>query len=245
MVLRQLVAPSNETSTPTQLAEAGDRSVEGRPWVMVNFVASIDGAATIDGGSTDLGDEEDMAMFMALRGVADVVLVGATTVTVEDYRPLTLDEERRARRLERGQDAAPKLAIVSGTVSLDVDQRVFSNLDYKPLVITGPDANPGRLANLGDAADVAILSDIDPASILDRLSGAGIVLLEGGPSLAGQFARAGLIDEFNLTVSPRLVGGDSKRITGSSEIDPPYRMELERVVEGDEMLFLRYMVARG
>ncbi len=241
MALRQLVSDPHENLDPTELAEAGERQVDGRPWVMLNFVASIDGAATIDGGSTDLGDEEDMAMFKALRGAADVVLVGARTVIVEDYRPLTLDESRRARRVERGQDPAPTLAIVSGTVSLDVEQRVFSDSNYKPLVITGPYANPGRLANLGDAADVAILSDIDPQAIIERLSAARIILLEGGPSLAGQFARAGLIDEFNLTVAPKLAGGESKRITGSDEIDPPYEMRLDRVVEGEKMLFLRYL----
>ncbi|HEY5889237.1 MAG TPA: dihydrofolate reductase family protein [Acidimicrobiia bacterium] len=244
MALRQLASDPRGNLDPTELAEAGERRADGRPWVMLNFVASIDGAATIDGGSTDLGDEEDMAMFKALRGVADVVLVGARTVIVEDYRPLSLDETRRARRVERGQDPAPTLAIVSGTVSLDVEQRVFSDSSYKPLVITGPYANPGRLANLGDAADVAILPDIDPQSIVDSLSGAGIILLEGGPSLAGQFARAGLIDEFNLTVAPKLAGGESKRITGSDEIDPPYEMRLDRVVEGENMLFLRY-VARA
>ena len=34
------------------------------------------------------------------------------------------------------------------------------------------------------------------------------VLAEGGPSLNGQLAAAGLIDEICLTLSPRLVSGD-------------------------------------
>ncbi len=245
MALRRLSANPNDQLNPTELAEEGDRRSNGRPWVLLNFVASVDGAATIDGGSTELGDEEDMAMFKELRAVADVVLVGARTVIVEDYRPLSLDEPRRERRVARGQSPAPILAIVSGTVSLDVEQIVFSDPDYKPLVITGPYANPGRLANLGDAADVAVLPDIDPGSIVERLSNFKTILLEGGPSLAGQFARAGLIDEFNLTVSPMLVGGESMRITGAEEISPPYGMRLDRVVEGEKMLFLRYLAARG
>jgi riboflavin biosynthesis pyrimidine reductase len=59
--------------------------------------------------------------------------------------------------------------------------------------------------------------------------------------MAGQFASAGLIDEFNLTIAPVLVGGDSKRITGQRDIKPPYEMRLDRVVEGEKMLFLRYV----
>jgi riboflavin biosynthesis pyrimidine reductase len=242
--MRRLIPDPNQAAQPQDLALTTDRVVEGRPWVMLNFVASVDGAATLDGGSTKLGDDEDKALFQALRDAADVVLVGATTVIVENYRPLSLDEQRRSERIQRGQEPAPKLAIVSGTMSVDVDQRVFSNSDYKPLVITGPNANPGRLALMGDAADMAILDEITPATILNRLGGYEVVLLEGGPSLAGQFASAGLIDELNLTVAPILAGGESERITGRYEIKPPYEMRLDRVVEGERMLFLRYLRGR-
>jgi riboflavin biosynthesis pyrimidine reductase len=135
----------------------------------------------------------------------------------------------------------PKLAIVSGTMSLDVDQRVFSDSEFKPLVLTGPNANPGRLALLGDAADVKILLELNPAAILESLAPARIVLLEGGPTLTGQFALAGLIDELNLTVSPALVGGDSSRLVGKVSVKPPFGMRLDRVVAGERMLFLRYL----
>ena len=226
-----------------EMAEADFREADGRPWVMVNFVTSVDGATTIDGASTRLGDDEDTAVFQALRAVPDVILVGASTVIVEDYRPVTLDEDRRRWRTEQGMSLVPKLAIVSGTMSLDVDQRVFSDSDYKPLVITGPNANPGRLALLGDAADVAILLEMTPPAILERLAPATVVLLEGGPTLTGQFALAGLIDELNLTVSPALVGGDSNRLVGEASLKPPVGMRLDRVVAGEEMLFVRYLKA--
>lgn len=223
------------------MADADFRKAEGRPWVIVNFVTSVDGATTIDGGSTRLGDDEDQAVFQALRAVPDVILVGASTVIVEDYGPVSLDEQRREWRETRGMSPVPKLAIVSGTVSLDVDQRVFSNSEFKPLVLTGPNANPGRLALLGDAAEVKILLELAPHAILESLAPAGVVLLEGGPTLAGQFALAGLIDELNLTVSPALVGGDSNRLVGKVNLKPPFGMRLDRVVAGERMLFLRYL----
>lgn len=239
--MRRLIPDQAGPLDPLEMVEAEFRTVQGRPWVMVNFVTSVDGATTVDGGSTELGDEEDMAFFKALRAVPDVILVGARTVIVEDYRPVSLDEERRRWRLERGQEDVPRLAIVSGTVSLDVEQRVFSDPDHKPLVITGPNANPGRLALLGDAADVAILPEITPDAILERLAPAEVVLLEGGPTLTGQFVAAGLVDELNVTVTPELVGGDSQRIVGQISIKPPFGMRLERAVAGKRMLFLRYL----
>jgi riboflavin biosynthesis pyrimidine reductase len=237
----QRLIPESEQLTPLEMAAADFRNAEGRPWVIVNFVTSVDGATTVDGGSTQLGDDEDQAVFQALRAVPDVILVGASTVIVEDYRPVSLDETRREWRAARGMSPVPKLAIVSGTMSLDVDQRVFSDSEFKPLVLTGPNANPGRLALLGDAADVKILLELNPKSILESLAPAGIVLLEGGPTLTGQFALAGLIDELNLTVSPALVGGDSSRLVGKVSVKPPFGMRLVRVVTGERMLFLRYL----
>ena len=38
------------------------------------------------------------------------------------------------------------------------------------------------------------------------------MLAEGGPTLNGQLAAAGLLDELCLTVSPLLAGGDAKRV---------------------------------
>lgn len=238
--MRQLLPEGSDQLEPLDFARADFRKAEGRPWVLVNFVTSIDGATTVDGGSTELGDDEDKAMFQALRAVPDFILVGASTVIVEDYRPVTLDEKRRAWRRDQGLSPVPRLAIVTGTMSLHVDQRVFSDSEHKPVVITGPDANPGRLALLGDAADVAILPDITPADILRRLGG-DVVLLEGGPTLTGQFVAAGLVDELNLTVAPVLVGGDSSRLVGKVTPRPPYGMRLERAVLGERMLFLRYL----
>ncbi|MGI9615564.1 MAG: dihydrofolate reductase family protein, partial [Acidimicrobiales bacterium] len=50
-----------------------------RPWVYTNMIASADGGTAVDGLSGQLGGAGDKAMFGALRAVADVILVGAST----------------------------------------------------------------------------------------------------------------------------------------------------------------------
>jgi riboflavin biosynthesis pyrimidine reductase len=67
------------------------------------------------------------------------------------------------------------------------------------------------------------------------------VLLEGGPSLNGDFAKAGLIDEINLTIAPSVVSGDSRRIISGEGLRPPTEMRVDRVLRGDEALFVRYL----
>jgi len=225
------------------LVNSESRKAEGRPWVLVNFVTSIDGATTVKGKSSALGDADDLTMFKAIRSLPDVILVGAGTVRAEDYQPVVLDEERRVFRRERGQSDDPILAIVSGSLGIDPEARVFADPDHKPLILTSTTADPGRLVNIGDMAEIAFLIELTPKKILDQLGAASVVLLEGGPTLTGQFVAAGLVDEMCLTVSPLLVGGDSKRVAVGAEAGPPLGMTLDRAHLGEGSLFLRYLRA--
>src|SRR4051812_16839170 len=94
--------PSRDTGVldDAQLAGCyaiGDRS---RRLVRVNFVASIDGAATDHGLSGGLSGPADKRVFDLLRRLSDVILVGAGTVRAEGYGAMQLDaasvQSRRA-----------------------------------------------------------------------------------------------------------------------------------------------------
>jgi 5-amino-6-(5-phosphoribosylamino)uracil reductase len=220
---------------------ADERHVEGRPWVMVNFISSADGGTAIGGKSSGLGDDDDKALFQAMRAVADVILVGSGTVEAEDYRPVTLDDERRERRVAAGLTEVPVLAIVSGRLGFDPEARVFSDPEHRPMVITGPDAEPAKLALIGDSADVVFLDEVTPAAVLDRLAAARVILCEGGPTLVGQFVTEHLVDELNLTIAPTMIGGRSARIAHGAPAEPPLDMRLDRALFGDRSLFLRYL----
>ena len=228
---------------PLDVVLEDEREATDRPWVMVNMISSLDGGTAVEGKSSGLGDDDDLAMFQAIRTVPDVILVGASTVTAEDYSPVHLDSERRARRAEMGRSEAPTLAIVSGRLSINPEARVFSDPEYKPLIITGTEADPSKLMMLGDAADVVILQSLDPSTILGQLGAARTVLLEGGPSLNGQFAAAGLIDEVNLSLAPVLIAGGSSRITRGPEMKAPQPMLVDRVLYGSRLMFIRYVRA--
>jgi riboflavin-specific deaminase-like protein len=218
-----------------------ERKAEGRPWVLVNFISSADGGTAIAGKSSSLGDPDDKAVFQALRAVPDVILVGSGTVEAEDYRPVALDEERRERRLAAGLTEVPVLAIVSSRLNFNAEARVFSDPEHRPMVITGPRADPVKLAMLGDSADVVILEDVTPAAILARLSAAKVILCEGGPTLVGQFVAGHLVDELALTIAPLMIGGRSARIAHGETADPPIEMRLDRQLIGDRSLFMRYL----
>jgi riboflavin biosynthesis pyrimidine reductase len=152
-----------------------------------------------------------------------------------------LDDERIARRRELGLEDLPRLAVVTGRLSLEPAARLFSNPDQRALVITGPDAPPERRASLEEVADVVQLDSLDAPAILGALGDVGVVLCEGGPSLNGQLVAAGLVDELNLTIAPVLVSGESARIVHGEEAVPPVDVTLDRILMGDRVLFLRYL----
>ena len=175
------------------------------PHVRVNFVASADGAVTVDGRSGGLGNDADRRVFGALRELADVVLVGAGTVRSEDYGG--------ARKPTRGAATPPPIAVVTGSADLDPGARLFTDTAVAPIVLTGPDAPADRLAALRAAgADVVVLDPLSPAAVLDELGRRGLhrVLCEGGPRLFGDLVGADLVDELCLTVAPVLAAGDGR-----------------------------------
>jgi riboflavin-specific deaminase-like protein len=238
---RKLVADFEPIDDLLGLYLSDERRGGDNPWVMLNFVSSIDGGTAFDGRSSQLSDEDDQELFKTLRAVPDVILVGAGTVVAEDYGPVTLDATRRQARVEAGLSEVPTLAIVSGRLSIDPEARVFSDYEHKPMVITGPDAEPAKLAMLGDAADVVILEEVSPAAILERLGAASVIHCEGGPTLTGQFVAAGLVDEMNLTVAPKMISGTSARVAHGPSPELPFEMRLDRALVGEHSLFLRYL----
>jgi riboflavin biosynthesis pyrimidine reductase len=222
------------------LVLGSNRIVSGRPWVLINMVASLDGATTVDGSSRGLGDADDLAMFKALRAVPDVILVGAGTARADDYGPIRLDEERVERRRAIGKEHLPRLAVLSSTLDFDPSAKLFSKPDSPPIILTGPDADPDRLRALEPVAEVVILGELRVEEVIGHF-GSGVVLCEGGPRLNSQLAAAGVVDELNLTMAPLIVGGDSKRIMQGASINTPLEMELDRIIAGERSLFFRYL----
>jgi len=95
-----------------------------------------------------------------------------------------------------------------------------------------------------DLADVIIAGErnVDLAAALGALAERGYarVLAEGGPTLNGQLAAAGLLDELCLTLSPLLAGGDAKRILAGPALPSGPGWQIRSLCEQDGFLFLRY-----
>lgn len=242
----------------------GAGGASGAPHVRANMVATVDGAAVgPDGLTGSINDAADLRVFVVLRSLADVVLVGAGTARAEGYSLPRVRPALRARRAAAGQPPAPGLAVVTRSGEMPLGTDLFAaagtagTADGAPdgrstLVLTCAAAGRERLARLRDlaGADGVVVvgeDDVDVPRALDALAERGLrqVLCEGGPSLLGQVAAAGRLDELCLTTTPGLLGGDAPRaLTGPLARVPLTLRHALLAPEGGGTLLQRWVVRR-
>ncbi|MHB1171132.1 MAG: pyrimidine reductase family protein [Lacisediminihabitans sp.] len=218
----------------------GDRS---RPWLRVNFVSSVDGAATHNGRSGGLSGDADKRVFDILRRLCHVVLVGAGTVRDEGYGPMRLDQASVDWRLASGLAAHPVFAIVSGRLDLDPASRIFTEAPVRPIVVTTERSPHDRRQALAEVAEVLVCGgeELDVEGMLAALAQRGLVKVhcEGGPTLFGALIAADAVDELCLTVSPQLEAGDARRIA-TGTLPAARQLQLAQVLVSGDTLLLRY-----
>jgi len=215
-----------------------------RPAVRLNMIVSVDGGTSWNGVSGALGGSADKALFSVLRSLADVVLVASATMRAEQYGPAVLGLKIQDTRREQGQTPVPRIAVVSRTCQFDWSTSFFTAASERPIVLTVSSAAEADRTRAAEVAEVIIAGEDDvelPRAIAELGSrGAKSVLAEGGPTLNGELARAGLLDELCVTLSPLLASGDAKRIIAGSTLDTLEPLDLCSICEEDNYLFLRY-----
>jgi riboflavin biosynthesis pyrimidine reductase len=238
-----LPEPADTVDLVQAYAYPGDKT-----WVRANMVASVDGSAVADGQSEPLSGPSDKRVFGVLRGLCDVVLVGAGTARAEGYRALKARRSYAEHRADLGQRPAPVLALVSGSLDLDPTGELFTGAE-RTVVLTAASADEAARARLAEVGDVIVAGTdrVDIAAAIDALVALGLprVLCEGGPHLLAGVVAAGRLDELCLTTAPRLVGGHGPHVVAGLHLDAILELELAHLLEEDGNLFARYLVSRG
>lgn len=251
------------------LDERGPGAGAARPFVMANFVSTLDGVVSYgirgqsSGATISASNAADRFIMGLLRASADAIVVGAGTVEEVSAESLWTAEAvyPKAKRLyaeyrvrAQRESESPLLAIVSGSGRLEMDRAIFRTPAMRVVVIT-TSAGRDELARRGAAerGSVRVLDSDDgriaPGAILQLLQtefGAKRVLNEGGPRLFGQFLAAEAMDELFLTLAPQIAGrkdeGTRPALVQGTEFMPgsaPW-LQVVSVKEQDGFLYLRY-----
>jgi riboflavin biosynthesis pyrimidine reductase len=242
--MRRLLPEPADLDEPA-LADAY-RVPDGRH-LRVNFVASLDGAVTLDGRSGGLGSPGDRRIFNLLRALTDVVIVGHGTASAEGYGPITADSPVGRLRASLGRPATASIAVVSKRASLDPAGRLVTGAVSPTILVTCASSDRGRREALAAAGVTVLVCGDDEVALplaLDRLAALGHehVLCEGGPTLFRDALAAGVVGELDLSIAPALVGSPDRLLAGA--LTDVVRPRMVQVLEEDGVLFTRYAVDR-
>ena len=197
-----------------------------RPWIYTNFVQSLDGITSLLGefasGQYISQSREDRWLMDLLRANADGLIMGMATLTEEkrlrgpQSRGIVfqvLDPAMQDLRTRLGKGRERNIFVTRGE-NLDLSQfKVFDGDLVDSVIVTSP-AGGQRLSAQGKHPHLVIVTagegerlDLPAATVkLRQELGIERLLCEGGPTLYGALARADLIDEKFLTISPIEVG---------------------------------------
>lgn len=226
MLYRPLLPEGDATDALSYVQSLELHSDTGdRPYVIANFVASVDGHATIDAKSRKLSGRGDRELFYALRERVDAVLVGTNTLRAEHYKRMLPQAERRDRRAAAARPPEPLAVTITRSGHVPREIPLFTETPDNVLVFEHAELHHA-LRTLRHDHKVETL------------------LCEGGPTLLGALLRERLVDELFLTLAPSLVGGASgPAVVSGPPPEAPAQLNLTGVLECDGTLFLRYQIA--
>lgn len=227
---------------PVQLTQAGSRDAladhyrpPGARWLRLNLIGSASGSAIgSDGTSETLTNVADRALLGVIRMLADVVLVGASTVRSEGYF------------------VPKKAALAVVTSSGDLSGHQITTAGQRGgLVILCPVSVVDRARQTVGVAEAVVVPVPDShgiiaaVDIVAALRGLGFdsIVCEGGPTLAAHLVRAGMVDEACLSTSP-LLNGARTALFGGQEFDGVPLELTQLMVDDHSGVYARWAIRR-
>ncbi len=237
-----------------------------RPYVISNFVTTLDGVVTLGipgrsgGGEISGFNTQDRFLMGLLRAVSDVVLISTSNLMVAPDQVWTpeavfpdMAEEYHRLRAALGKPDQPTTVIVTSAGRIDPALRLFQSHETPVAVLTsqvGAQAIAARL--LPDWVQVRIVKPEglfqagEIVAAAQKVAPNGIYLMEAGPHLHATFFESGHLDELFLTLAPQISG----RLSGDIRLglvaghlfapDNPIWGTLYTIKRGESHLFLRY-----
>lgn len=192
------------------------RMEQGLPFVRVKLAMSLDGRTAMASGESQwITGPAARAAVQRLRARASAVITGADTVLADQARLTVRAEELglNAELTALAIDRPPLRVLVDGRLRVPLSAPFFQ---VGPALVVTCAAASARERFTEERHELLALpgssGHVDLRKLLLELAarGANEVLVEAGPRLAGAFARAQLVDEYQLFVAPKFLGSGAR-----------------------------------
>ncbi|NNE67305.1 MAG: bifunctional diaminohydroxyphosphoribosylaminopyrimidine deaminase/5-amino-6-(5-phosphoribosylamino)uracil reductase RibD [Pyrinomonadaceae bacterium] len=219
----------------------------GRPFVHLKIASSLDGkCATRTGDSKWITGKESREIGQTLRHDHDAILVGKRTIEKDDPSLTYRGGNTRRRPLQR--------IILDTDLSISPESKVVKTADETPTVIFCSSSVESERRQLFADFGVDVL-EIDGGprnlpAVMEALYSRDIqgVLVEGGPTVTGEFLDQGIADKLSIFVAPLVIGGTESLASvgghGAGSLSEAWRLERVSVRQnGDDLEVTGYPVA--
>ena len=169
--------------------------------------------ATANRAVSTFGSQRDHEHLLELRATADAVMAGARTVDSAKINLGPGPAKFRRQRIKRGLSEYNLRILVSRSGTVNPDAEIFRHKFSPILILTTrrtTEIKLNKLRTLAHEVKICGAKEINFPQALRWLRdqwGVKRLLCEGGGELNDALFRAGLVDEVNLTICPKVFGG--------------------------------------
>ena len=175
--------------------------------ITVNAAMTVDGKIATILGNSEISSEGDLSRVHELRASVDGIVVGISTVLVDDPSLTVRLAPKQVRRKH------PVRIIIDSTGKIPLDSQVLRTASkIKTIVAVTELAHTDTINKIEKMGAVVIVSGkktVNLKKVLSTVKKMGIkkILVEGGGEINWSFFSQGLVNELIVTIAPRIVGG--------------------------------------
>lgn len=212
-----------------------------KPYILLNSAMTADGKIATKNSSTQISGPEDLIRVHKLRKEYDGIMVGINTVLIDNPK-LTV------HKIECPKEYNPVRIIIDSKARTPLDSKVLND-DAKTIIFVSEIASQENIEKLSEHCEVIICGKtrVNLKKAMNKLYDLDVksVLLEGGSTLNYSMFKDELIDELNICIGSKILGGkDSKTLVDGDGFNPDetIKLELKNIEKIDKDVVLYYNV---
>ena len=173
--------------------------------VLINAAMTIDGKIATNLGDSAISSKQDLRRLHRLRSSVDAIVIGISTVIVDNPR-LTV-------RLVKRYGTTPVRIIIDSTGRIPLDSKILKSASkINTIVAVTSRTSDRRIDKIKSAGAMVIVAgartvDLKELFCILKKMGFNKILVEGGGELNWSILQLGIVNELMVTVAPRIVGG--------------------------------------
>ena len=204
---------------------------------------TADGKIATTCGNSRISSRLDLLRVHELRSSFDAILVGISTVLVDD--PLLT-----VRLIKPNRRSDPVRLVVDSQARIPIESRILKTAHrIETIVFVSERANDIKIRSVRSTGAMVIIAGTETVDLSDALlylkkMGFKNILVEGGGEINWSLLSLGVVSELIVTISPKIVGGRSATTLvegdGYEKISQAINMELKKVLReknGELVLF--------